>query len=161
MNTSSHYFERQYGKDFRIPTDFGIGTENETIIGSSTPNPTTYRVRCVALDNEKLPKEVSLDVHNILFSIGAVHHYCKLSWKQGRLIDVKTGERFGWSAGAGAPDGMEGGLIEMTRRVDKRDLKHDKDEAKPSWPRRYGSKKLIAWKSRAGITIKTISAKWV
>ena len=133
MSDQSHTILEVHGKNFKFPKDFGHNVifDYEYECGKTKEN---YKLksRFPECDLDK-PREAVLEVFSYLYSLGAVHHYAHIDLGYPRYVYASNGKHYGYMVsdryGLNLPFGVTHLKIELTRLVDKRDLKHDKDQA--------------------------------
>lgn len=120
----SHRFLRTYGAGFRFDRQFGLGIEFDSSFRGET-----VRLRSVYPQDPAIPREADLRLSSFVgTSSNAVHWYVRISFDYPIYVKVSDGER--WPYGASGDDLPLGSThleLEITRLVDRRDLKHDKD----------------------------------
>lgn len=132
----SHDILKENGKDFVFRRNFGDG-----IIYEGSSGGKTYKLKSVVKTKDGEPREATLEITSFSGSLGAVHHYARIMLDFPSYLDAKSGKPFVYSPyiDHGHPFGFKRVTIEVMRKVDRRDLKHDKEQAE------YGNKLLYGY----------------
>jgi hypothetical protein len=143
MSVRSNDVLKKMGKDFVFPKTFGHNVEFDY----TNVRGVKRRLRSVVLIDKDKPRDCKLDVYSWLFSLGAVHHYARLKLGTPWCHEENNEDAGVWVASfdRDLPFEISTQEIEVMRRVDKRDLKHDKDVAETRGDSLYGRMRPGDW----------------
>lgn len=122
MSTQSHTLLETLEKNYKFKVDF----EDGIIITNKLNNGEIHKVKI--LSPKGVPRECKMDIFKYHGAIGAVHYYVRLKLGYPHLIYVSNSKPYGYSiySNPDHPLGVHQVDIELMRRIDKKDLDHDK-----------------------------------
>ena len=122
MSTQSHTLLETLGKNYKFKVDF----EDGIIITDTLHSGEKNQVKIVS--PKTVPRECKMDIFKYHGAIGACHYYVRLKLGYPNHVYASNGKHYIYSSynNPDHPLGVHQVDIELMRRINKRDLAHDK-----------------------------------